>query len=140
MQKYANLVELGKCCQTHICLQNSVSIQPRTRPPKTCKFKSKKQLQNFSKFAHKPYGGTTAQCELWLPSAAGRGFLVRARPRTRGPRSAARSARLFSGTCRAFHVRKIQDCRFRFCSLSFRSFRRSQTTRARLPGRHAQGG
>ena len=32
MQKYANLVELEKCCQTHIHLQNFVSIQPRTSP------------------------------------------------------------------------------------------------------------
>ena len=37
MQKYANLVELEKCCQTHIFLQNFVSIQPRTSPPKICK-------------------------------------------------------------------------------------------------------
>ena len=34
MQKNANLVELEKCCQTHIFLQNFVSIQPRTSPPK----------------------------------------------------------------------------------------------------------
>ena len=34
MQKYANLVDLEKCCQTHIYLQNLVSIQPRTSPPK----------------------------------------------------------------------------------------------------------
>ena len=34
MQKYANLVELEKCCQTHIFLQNFVLIQPRTSPPK----------------------------------------------------------------------------------------------------------
>ena len=37
MQKYANLVELEKCCQTHIFLQNFVLIQPRTSPPKICK-------------------------------------------------------------------------------------------------------
>ena len=36
MQKYANLVELEKCCQTHISLQNLVLIQPRTSPPKIC--------------------------------------------------------------------------------------------------------
>ena len=36
MQKYANLVELEKCCQTHIFLQNFVLIQPRTSPPKIC--------------------------------------------------------------------------------------------------------
>ena len=37
MQKYANLVELEKCCQTHIFLQNFVLIQPRASPPKICK-------------------------------------------------------------------------------------------------------
>ena len=37
MQKYANLVELEKCCQTHIFLQNFVLIQPRTSPLKICK-------------------------------------------------------------------------------------------------------
>ena len=30
MQKDANLVELEKCCRTHIFLQNFVLIQPRT--------------------------------------------------------------------------------------------------------------
>ena len=39
MQKYAHLVELEKCCQKHIFLQNFVLIQPRTSPPKICKFK-----------------------------------------------------------------------------------------------------
>ena len=34
MQKYAHLVELEKCCLTHIFLQNFVFIQPRTSPPK----------------------------------------------------------------------------------------------------------
>ena len=37
MQKEANLVELEKCCQTHIFLQIFVLIQPRTSPPKICK-------------------------------------------------------------------------------------------------------
>ena len=37
MQKNADLVELEKCCQTHIFLQNFVLIQPRTSPPKICK-------------------------------------------------------------------------------------------------------
>ena len=37
MHKYANLVELETCCQTHIFLQNLVLIQPRTSPPKICK-------------------------------------------------------------------------------------------------------
>ena len=39
VQKDANLVELEKCCQTHILLQNFVLIQPRTSPPKICKFR-----------------------------------------------------------------------------------------------------
>ena len=47
MQKDANLVELEKCCRTHIFLQNFVLIQPRTSPPKICKI-----LQNFAKFAN----------------------------------------------------------------------------------------
>ena len=37
MQKYANLVELEKCCRTHIFLQKFVLMQPRTSPPKNCK-------------------------------------------------------------------------------------------------------
>ena len=37
MQKDANLVEVEKCCQTHIFLQNFVFIQPRTSPPKIYK-------------------------------------------------------------------------------------------------------
>ena len=37
MQKCATLVELEKCCQTHIFVQNFVLIQPRTSPPKNCK-------------------------------------------------------------------------------------------------------
>ena len=43
MQKYANLVELKKCCQTHIFLQNIDLIQPRTSPLKICKI----YLQNL---------------------------------------------------------------------------------------------
>ena len=41
MQKYATLVELEKCCQTHIFLQTFVLIQPRTSPPKNCKLVGK---------------------------------------------------------------------------------------------------
>ena len=44
MQKYANLVELEKCCQTHIFLQNFVLIQPRTSAPKICKLFSMRRL------------------------------------------------------------------------------------------------
>ena len=46
MQKYAHIVELEKCCQTHIFLQNLVLIQPRTSPLKFCKIC--KSFQNFS--------------------------------------------------------------------------------------------
>jgi hypothetical protein len=42
VQKDANLVELEKCCQTDIFLQNFVLIQPRTSPLKICKI-----LQNL---------------------------------------------------------------------------------------------
>ena len=42
VQKYANLVELEKCCQTHIFLQHFVLIQPRTSPTK--------KMQNFAAF------------------------------------------------------------------------------------------
>ena len=37
VQKHANLLELEKCCRTHILLQNFVLIQLRTSPPKICK-------------------------------------------------------------------------------------------------------
>ena len=51
MQKDANLVELEKCCQTHILniifLQHFVLIQPRTSPLKIYKI-----LQNYAKFAN----------------------------------------------------------------------------------------
>ena len=51
MQKDANLVELEKCCQPHIFLQNFVLIQPRTSPPKICKILQKK-IANSSNFAN----------------------------------------------------------------------------------------
>ena len=54
MQKCAHLVELEKCCQTHIFLQNFVLIQPRTSPPKICQ-----SFANFAKQvskAHMPPG------------------------------------------------------------------------------------
>ena len=49
VQKDANLVELEKCCRTHILLQNFVLIQPRTSPPKICKIC--KKIANFPNFA-----------------------------------------------------------------------------------------
>ena len=55
MQKYANLVELEKCCQTHIFLQNFVLIQPRTSPPKNCKFLINSNFANFPNFANPRY-------------------------------------------------------------------------------------
>ena len=52
VQKDANLVELEKCCRTHIFLQNFVLIQPRTSPPKICKFSKNAFSKNaFSKNA-----------------------------------------------------------------------------------------
>ena len=47
VQKYASLVDLEKCCQTHILLQDFVLIQPRTSPPKICK-----QNANYANFAN----------------------------------------------------------------------------------------
>ena len=56
MQQYVNLVELEKCCQTHIFLQNFVLIQSRTSTPKFAKFCKKKILsmcdENFDNFAN----------------------------------------------------------------------------------------
>ena len=46
MQNDANLVELEKCCQTHILLQNFILIQPRTSPPKICKIFEKCIFEN----------------------------------------------------------------------------------------------
>ena len=43
MQKHANIVDLVKSVPTNIFLQNLVSIQPRTSPPKICK-----KLQNLN--------------------------------------------------------------------------------------------
>ena len=57
VQKYANLVELEKCCQTHIVLQNFVLIHPRASPPPKCKIcKFCKILQNFANLMrpHRP--------------------------------------------------------------------------------------
>ena len=47
VQKYANLVELEKCCRTHIFLQIFVLIQPRTSPPKI-----RTNLQKNANFAY----------------------------------------------------------------------------------------
>ena len=45
MQKYANLVDREKCCQTHIFLQKFVLIQLRTSPRKNCN-----KLEMFANF------------------------------------------------------------------------------------------
>ena len=43
VQKCANLVELEKCCQTHIFLQNLASIQPNTSPFKLAPLESNRK-------------------------------------------------------------------------------------------------
>ena len=87
VQKDANLVELEKCCQTHIFLQNFVLIQPRTSPPKICKILQK--IANFPNFpifsgggargSHRPREGREA---ARVDPSSRRG---RARPRLDGP-------------------------------------------------------
>ena len=57
MLKYANLVELDKCCQTHIFLQNFVVIQPRTSPPRICR------ICNF-------FFKNCKNCQFWIPGHA----------------------------------------------------------------------
>ena len=52
MQKDANLVELEKCCQTHIFLQNFVLVQPRTSSPKVCKQFQKTLIDISANFAN----------------------------------------------------------------------------------------
>ena len=48
MQNCAHLVELEKCCQTHICSQTFVLIQPRTSPPKIRKILNFAKKNNFA--------------------------------------------------------------------------------------------
>ena len=63
MQKYANLVELEKCCQTHIFLQNFVLIQPRTSPLKICKI-----LQNLPiLLTRTPHRSSAPSAGRWPP-------------------------------------------------------------------------
>ena len=50
VQKYAHLVQLEKCCQTHIFLQNFVLIQPRTSLPKI--YKICKHIAKFANFVN----------------------------------------------------------------------------------------
>jgi hypothetical protein len=63
MQIFNNLVELEKCCQTHIFLQNFVLIQPRTSPPKICK--NLQKFANFANFANPNPLTDTAQQRTW---------------------------------------------------------------------------
>ena len=70
VQKDAHLVELAKCCQTHIFLQKFVLIQPRTSPPKCCKICKMLQhfakLANFAKCANQRGGGNLLAARLPL--------------------------------------------------------------------------
>ena len=55
MQRCAHLVDLEKCCQTHIFCKISFLIQLRTSPPKICKIIFKvcqKQNENFANSAY----------------------------------------------------------------------------------------
>ena len=61
MQKYANLVELEKCCRTHIFLQNFVLIQPRTSPPKICKILLIFPIRSVTSCARSTPRGTLAK-------------------------------------------------------------------------------
>ena len=54
MQKCANLVELEKCCQTHIFLQNFDLIQPRTSPPKILQMRRRRLLSDHTIPSHAP--------------------------------------------------------------------------------------
>ena len=63
MQKDANLVELEKCCPTHVFLQTFGLIQPRTSPPKICKIFEK---CIFEKCISSPTAvGCIRQLRLW---------------------------------------------------------------------------
>ena len=98
MQKDANLVELEKCCQTHILLQKFVLIQPRTSPPKNCKF-CKIEIATFCKIESPPGRGQG----LGEPSAVVAG----PRPR-RGPqRQTPRSHRGWPTECRSSSVSSV---------------------------------
>ena len=63
MEKYAHLVELEKCCQTHIFLQNFVLIEPRTSPLKICKIfnprlRGERKLIHLQRLASRPAKGS----------------------------------------------------------------------------------
>ena len=66
MQKYANLVELEKCCPTHSFLQNFVLIQPRTSPLKIFKI-----FQNLQILLIEPSNLGRSDVEYSLPAEVG---------------------------------------------------------------------
>ena len=105
MQKYANLVELEKCCRTHIFLQNFVLIQPRTSPLKICKI-----LQNLPILLTVP--------DRSYPEARGGGT---GEPRAFGGRFLRKLARTAPSANPA-----LRQCRLQVCSV--RRFVRSSTT------------
>ena len=79
VQKYANLVELEKCCETHIFLQNFVLIQPRTSPPKVYKHLAKRWPLIFT-FSELFWPGPFfPSFRLWTPKAVQRSALCRSR-------------------------------------------------------------
>ena len=63
MQKDAHLVELEKCSQTHIFLQNFALIRPRTSPPKICKI-LERILQSATAMEESATGGACGREEL----------------------------------------------------------------------------
>ena len=108
MRKDANLVELEKCCRTHIFLQNFVLIQPRTSPPKICKFWGKiPKNANLTDFANANTAATAKGSRGGL-QAAGRGRGAEAAPapprgtRVSGPVGWLPIFGKFSAKCRSF--------------------------------------
>ena len=110
VQKNADLVELEKCCQTHIFLQNFVLIQPRTSPPNIYKKLQKLRKENRSSCspgsARRPPG--TAR-----PSRSSRTSRRRAASSTPGARPSCSSSRAssssakFSAKCRSFSAVQV---------------------------------
>ena len=87
MQKYANLLELEKCYQTHIFLQDFVLIQPRTSPPKICKLLVK--IVNFASLllVIKLFATFANFANLVGTAAAPARPRTSSTPRTRSPRT-----------------------------------------------------
>ena len=100
VQKYENLVELEKCCQTHIFLQNFDLIQPRTSRQKFAKFCKNNLLifpilPIFPVFrvpvrGAAPLGGRPrAAPTAWSPASSRPGLASRPPPAPRGAAMAA---------------------------------------------------